>query len=77
MVADSNRYGAPGPSADLDVVSVADALAGRGTAVLGHVPSGAFPREMAAPTGGDGALLVTNNLSGQLEVVDVASLPGG
>jgi DNA-binding beta-propeller fold protein YncE len=77
VVADSNRYGVPGATADLDVVSVADALAGRGTAVLGHVPSGAFPREMAAPTGGDGALLVTNNLSGQLEVVDVASLPGG
>jgi hypothetical protein len=77
VVADSNRYGAPGATADLDVVSVADALAGRDTAVLGHVPSGSFPRDMAAPTGADGALLVTNNLSGQLEAVDVASLPGG
>jgi hypothetical protein len=40
VVADSNRYGAPGASADLDVVGVADALAGRDTAVLGHVPRG-------------------------------------
>ena len=77
MVADSDRYGVPGATADLDVVSVADALAGRDTAVLGHVRSGSVPREMAAPAGGDGALLVTNNLSGQLEVVDAASLPAG
>ena len=77
MVADSNRYGAPGPSADLDVVSVADAFAGRGNAVLGHVRAGSFPREMAAPAGADGAILVTNNLSRQLEAVHVAGLPGG
>jgi DNA-binding beta-propeller fold protein YncE len=77
VVADSNRYGAAGASADLDVVGVADALNGRGAAVLGHVRSGSFPREMAAPADRDGALLVTNNVSGQLESVDVGSLPGG
>ena len=77
VVADSDRYGAPGATADLDVVSVADALAGRATAVLGHVAAGSFPRDMAATAGGEGALLVTNNLSGQLEAVEVAGLPGG
>jgi DNA-binding beta-propeller fold protein YncE len=75
VVADSNRFGASGAASDLDVVSVGDALAGR-PAVLGHVVAGQFPREMAVPPGGDGTLLVTNFQSGQLEAVDVASLPG-
>jgi DNA-binding beta-propeller fold protein YncE len=75
VVADSNRFGASGAASDLDVVSVDDALAGR-PAVLGHVPAGLFPREMAVPPGGEGTLLVTNFQSGQLEAVDVASLPG-
>jgi hypothetical protein len=75
VVADSNRFGASGAASDLDVVSVADAMAGR-PAVLGHIAAGRFPREMAVPPGGGGTLLVTNFQSSQLEAVNVASLPG-
>ena len=60
VVADSNRFGAAGAIADLDVVSVADALDGH-PAVLGHVASGRFPREMAVPPGDDGTLLVSTS----------------
>lgn len=76
VAADSNRFGAARATSDLDVVSVADALAGR-PAVLGHLAAGGFPREMAVPPGGSGTLLVTNFSSGQLEAVGVASLPAG
>jgi 6-phosphogluconolactonase (cycloisomerase 2 family) len=55
------------------VVNVAAALAGR-PALLGYLPSGAFPRQMTLEPDGK-TLLVTNNRSGQLELVDVASLP--
>lgn len=74
VVADSNRFGASGAIADLDVVNVAAALYG-GQAVVGHIPSGSFPREMALL--GDSMLLVSNYASGQLEAVDVASIPSG
>lgn len=74
VVADSNRFGASGGVADLDVVNVAAALSG-GRAVAGHIPSGSFPREMALLP--DGTLLVSNYASGQIEAVDVASIPGG
>jgi DNA-binding beta-propeller fold protein YncE len=76
VVADSNRFGAAGAASDLDVVSVADALAGR-PAVLGHVAAGGFPRDMAVPPGGDGTLLVSDFSSDQLETVNVSTLPGG
>jgi hypothetical protein len=76
VVADSNRFDAAGAVSDLDVVSVADALAGR-SAVLGHVTAGGFPRDMAVSAGGDGTLLVSDFASGQLETVDVPTLPGG
>jgi DNA-binding beta-propeller fold protein YncE len=74
VVADSNRFGASGAVGDLDVVNVAAALSD-GRAVAGHIPSGSFPREMAVLR--DGTLLVSDYASGQLEAVDVASIPGG
>jgi hypothetical protein len=46
-----------------------------GRAVVGHIAAGSFPREMALLP--DGTLLVTNYASGQVEAVDVASIPGG
>jgi DNA-binding beta-propeller fold protein YncE len=70
VVADSNRFGASGAEADLDVVSVAAALSG-GPAVLGHVRSGLFPRDMTVAP--DGTLLVSNFSSGQLEAVALGS----
>ena len=74
VVADSDRFAVHGATAGLDVVSVAAALAGR-SAVLGRVPTGSFPRELAAPPTADGALLVTDNASNQIQAVSVASLP--
>jgi DNA-binding beta-propeller fold protein YncE len=70
VVADSNRFGARGAEADLDVVSVAAALSG-GPAVVGHVRSGLFPRDMTVAP--DGTLLVSNFSSGQLEAVVLGS----
>lgn len=74
VVADSDRFGARGASADLEVVKVAAALSG-GRAVAGHIRSGSFPREMSQLA--DGTLLVSNYASGQLEAIAVASIPGG
>ncbi|HEY0935145.1 MAG TPA: hypothetical protein VGD91_15545, partial [Trebonia sp.] len=74
VVADSNRFNAGGAAADLDVVKVAAALSG-GRAVAGHLPTGAFPREMAVLR--SGPLLVSDFASSQLEAVDVATIPGG
>jgi DNA-binding beta-propeller fold protein YncE len=73
VVADSNRFTVAGASAGLAVVDVPDALAGR-PALLGYLPAGGFPREMAVERGGQ-TLLVTNFASSQLESVDVADLP--
>ena len=73
VVADSNRFSASGASSSLAVVGVAAALAGR-PALLGYLPAGGFPREMALEPDGR-TLLVTNYSSGQLEAVDVADLP--
>jgi hypothetical protein len=73
VVADSHRFGAPGAHAELTVVNVAAALAGR-PAVAGSLPAGRFPREMAAEPDGR-TLLVGNFQSSQLEAVDIARLP--
>jgi len=72
VVADSNRFDARGAVADLDVVNVAAALSGR-RPVIGHLPSGLFPREMALK---NGTLLVSNYVSSKVEAVDVATIPG-
>jgi DNA-binding beta-propeller fold protein YncE len=73
VVADSNRFGAPGAASSLGVVDVPAALAGR-PALLGYLPAGGFPRQMAVEPGGR-TLLVTNFSSDQLEAVDLADLP--
>jgi hypothetical protein len=72
VVADSNRFSSPGAIADLDVVNVADALSGR-PAVVGHIRTGLFPRDMTVSA--TGTLYVSNFSSQQLEAVDVASIP--
>ena len=74
VVADSDRFGATGKTASLAVVSVPDALAGRSDALVGYLPAGQFPRDVAA--GPDGStVLVANYLSDQLETVNLAALP--
>jgi DNA-binding beta-propeller fold protein YncE len=42
-------------------------------ALLGYIPSGRTPRELAAEPGGQN-LLATNNNSGQLQAIDVGTL---
>jgi DNA-binding beta-propeller fold protein YncE len=73
VVADSNRFGFNGVAANLAVVNVAAALAGK-PAVAGYLPAGQFPRQMALEPDGR-TLLVTNFLSRQLEAVNVTGLP--
>lgn len=73
VVADSNRAGAPGVTSNLAVVDATAALAGR-PALLGYLPAGGFPRQMALEPAG-GTLLVTNFTSRQLEAVGLAGLP--
>ena len=72
VVADSNRFSAPGAHADLTVINVADALDGR-HAIVGDIPAGLFPRDMTAAP--NGTVLVSNFNSGQLETVDTATIP--
>jgi DNA-binding beta-propeller fold protein YncE len=72
VVADSNRFSAPGAHADLAVVNVAAALDGR-PALVGHIPAGQFPRDMTAAA--NGTVLVSNFSSGQVEAVDTATVP--
>jgi DNA-binding beta-propeller fold protein YncE len=72
VVADSNRFSAPGGHADLSVINVAEALDGR-PAIVGNIPAGLFPRDMTAAP--NGTVLVSNFRSGQLETVNTASIP--
>jgi DNA-binding beta-propeller fold protein YncE len=73
VIADSDRFDIPGEHASLAVVDVADMLAGR-PALLGYLPSGRFPRDIASAPGGQ-LLLVANFASSQLETVRLDSLP--
>jgi DNA-binding beta-propeller fold protein YncE len=73
VIADSDRFDIPGEHASLAVVDIADMLAGR-PALLGYLPSGLFPRDIASGPGGQ-LLLVANFASGQLETVRLDSLP--
>jgi len=73
VVADANTNNLPGISANLAVVNTSAALAGN-PALLGYIPSGLVPRELA-PVPGRSTLLVTNFGAGQLQAVNVADLP--
>ena len=73
IVANSNRFSVQGLSADLSVVDTAAALRRR-DAVLGVIPSGTFPRELAVPSDGK-VVLVTNYASAELQAVDAATIP--
>jgi DNA-binding beta-propeller fold protein YncE len=73
MVADSNRFAAGIPPSNVAVVNVADALHGR-PALVGYLPAGRFPRDVAA-SGNGSLVLVANYASGQVEAVDAAALP--
>lgn len=73
VVADSNRFAAPGRSAKLTVIDTRAALAHK-SAVIGAIPAGAFPRELSVDAP-QKRLLVTNFGSNQLEVVELTHIP--
>jgi DNA-binding beta-propeller fold protein YncE len=73
VVADSNRFGAPGAKSSLAVVSTTAALAGK-PALPGYLRAGGFPRQLALLPDGR-TLIVGNYTSQQLESVNVARLP--
>jgi serine/threonine protein kinase/DNA-binding beta-propeller fold protein YncE len=73
LVADGNLQGASNETANVAVIDTTAALAGR-PALLGYLPAGLQPREFAISPDGKTALL-TNQKSGQLEVIDLTKLP--
>lgn len=75
VVGNSNRF-ARSPT-DPQTLTVLDAakIAQGAAAVLGTIPAGAFPREMALSPDGR-TLFLTNFGSNTLQVMDVARLPG-
>jgi len=73
MIADSNLNFAPGAD-NLALVNTQQALQGSQGALLGYIPTGKVPRELQLEPGGK-TVLVTNQRSGQLQAVDVGSLP--
>jgi DNA-binding beta-propeller fold protein YncE len=73
VVADSNRFSAKGAVANLAVVDVGAALGDR-PALLGLIPTGMFPREMAVIPSTN-TLLVTDYLSAQVQAVSLKDLP--
>jgi DNA-binding beta-propeller fold protein YncE len=73
VVADSNRDSVGTSSADLMVIDVDKALAGK-SALVGTIKSGLAPRQFALEPNGK-TLLVTNTGSGQVEAVNVGQLP--
>jgi DNA-binding beta-propeller fold protein YncE len=70
VIADSNRFSANGATSNLAVVAVA----GRSLQLVGYVVAGDFPRDMAVSPDGT-TVVVSDYGSGDLEEVDVATLP--
>jgi DNA-binding beta-propeller fold protein YncE len=70
VIADSNRFGANGATSNLAVVAAAKTS----LRLVGYVPAGDFPRDMALSTNGT-TIVISNYGSGQVEEVDVDSLP--
>jgi DNA-binding beta-propeller fold protein YncE len=73
VVADANLIAVHGAD-NLAVIDTQKALGQHGGALLGFIPTGMTPRELAVEPGGK-ILLATDNNSGQLQAVDVGSLP--
>jgi DNA-binding beta-propeller fold protein YncE len=73
VIADSNANGVKEAPYNIAVVSTADALNGK-PALLGYVPTGPVPRQVAILPGGS-TLLVTVENGHAVETVNVAELP--
>lgn len=75
LTADSNRFGTSGnATSSVSVVDVQAALSGVGQPVLGRVPAGLFPREVAVSPDGN-TVLVADYDSRQVQAIDVRTLP--
>jgi DNA-binding beta-propeller fold protein YncE len=73
LVADSNVQKVSGVAPTVAVVDPAEALQ-RGPALLGYVSTGELPRQFTIQPSGQTAL-VTNDGSGQVQAIDLATLP--
>ncbi|MEY9949861.1 YncE family protein [Kitasatospora sp. GAS1066B] len=73
ITADSDRFHTAGATTGLTVVDTQAALAGK-PAVLGRIPTGAFPREFALSPDGK-SLLVSDHDSNQIQEIDTATMP--
>jgi hypothetical protein len=73
VVADSNYVDSTGKAGDLAVIDPAKALAGK-PALLGVIPAAGQPRQLAQADHGH-RLLVTDQGTGQLQDITVATLP--
>jgi hypothetical protein len=73
VVGNSNRFGGGNAPESLVVLDAAKIGEGLG-AVLGTIPAGAFPREIAVSTDGQ-TLFLANYGSNSLQIMDVAHLP--
>ena len=73
LVADSNLNSVPGAVANVAVIDPAKALR-RVPSLLGYVSTGKIPRQFTIQPGGKTAL-VTNTGSGQLQAIDLGTLP--
>jgi DNA-binding beta-propeller fold protein YncE len=71
VVADSDRFSAPGAGASLAVVKVGGA---NHMLLAGYVPTGSFPRDIAASPNG-ARLIVSDFGSGQVEAIKTNTLP--
>ena len=70
VIADSNRFDANGATSNLAVVAAAKTS----LRLVGYLPAGDFPRDMAISP--DGTTVVLSDYgSGQVEEVDVGTLP--
>ena len=74
VVANSNRYQGGDRPQTLSVVHAGAAFAGEKNALLGTIPAGVFPRELAVLPD-DETVLVTNFASKNLETVSLAPVP--
>jgi hypothetical protein len=73
IATNSNRFA--GGADDRQSLNVVDASAGAASAkVVGHIPAGAFPRELRVSADGK-TLFASNFASRTLEVVDLARVP--
>jgi len=73
IVVDSDQNNARGLTSSLAVVDMAHALSGK-PAVLGYIPTGHLPREVAIEAGGLTALVTVTD-SGQVQAVNLGDLP--